>query len=418
MGRKSQRAGFGRPWESSERVTLPVLIGFIVFSAFLCLIGTLVWEGVFRAEPPTVVAALFPIGLLVFWLSPLAIWVLDAVEHGGILRWERLNASTGAVLSWGGVLGLLLPLGPGHHHLGQRATIGIVSAACTYAALRFLDRVTVAHAALGLAGAAATGWCAARATGALAAALHRAHLAGHLTGVRAEWLPTWIAGGAVVTGVAITVALQLRSGRRATRSSGRWTPSIAVVPPAAPPAASDEPSTFLLRAGAGADALAREFMRQAERARRGGDAERDVARELDVLGTRGWSLEANVFIRGARIGDIDILATGPSGQRYAIDVKSSACTVRYDSERRELVLWYGRGRKDTVLLATARRQKLVLQAHGHDRVVPVLCFTRAAIGCADVVDGVVVIASRALLSWLEATDAQARSAEVAGVEQG
>jgi hypothetical protein len=73
VGRKSQRAGNGRPWESSERVTLPVLIGFIVFSGFLCLIGTLMWEGVFRAEPPIVVAALVPVGLLVFWLFPLAI---------------------------------------------------------------------------------------------------------------------------------------------------------------------------------------------------------------------------------------------------------------------------------------------------------------------------------------------------------
>jgi hypothetical protein len=415
--------GYDRFLDLYGRVTLVGLAWFIALYSAFCAVGAAAWRAAFNTAPPSVVAALFSLGVLAFWFSPLALWIVDAVQGGGVFRWSRLRASRGVVLAWGGGLGLLLPLThSGANDLAQRATIGIVSAACAYVGLRLLDRVTVVHAALGVAGAACTSWFGARAIGTLVASVHRAHLVGHLTAVRADWLPAWIAVGALATGALITTALHLcgrRRGRphRPASAGGPMAPAVdavvsdgPVTSDVPPEAYSEEAAEFLRQAGAGADEVAREYEMMAERARHGADTERAVAAMLVVLAARGWSLEASVFIEDERIGDIDFLIAGPSGCRYAIDVKSQDCTVRYDSALGELVLWYGDHERPQTMLATAHRQIDALERHGYGPVEPVICFHCAEIRCPDVVDGVVVIASSALLAWLETTDAQACAA--------
>jgi hypothetical protein len=413
------RIGYGRFLDSNGRVTLVGLIWFIALYGCVCAVSAAAWRAAFGTEPPAVVASLFSAGALGFWLSPLAFWVADAVRGDGTLRWARLKASPAVVLTWGGGVGVLLPLTHGGPDLlAQRAEVGVLSAAGAYVGLRLLDRVALLHAGVGLAGAAGTGWSAWHALGLLTASLHRAHLAGHLAGVRADRLPAWIAVGAVATGTLITAAQHVWSRRRALRRLARCEPPAHAIASNGSPEPNLDQAEFLQRAGEGADKVRLRHMRRAEEAERGAQAEREVAGVVAELATRGWSLKASVFIEGEPIGDIDILATGPSGRRYAIDVKSTDCTVEYDAVREELVLRYGDRRWHPRMLAIAREQARVLEEHGYGPVQPVLSFTRAAIACARVVEGVVIIASNALLTWLEVTDAQACAAAFTEVGQG
>lgn len=109
-----------------------------------------------------------------------------------------------------------------------------------------------------------------------------------------------------------------------------------------------------------------------QRAQRGEDAESAIVTALGVLEQRGWTIAQSVWVPGAHIGDIDVLATGPSGEGYAIDAKGAAnCTVQFDEQRRELVLRYDRGAsKGLALLAIARRQATVLHARATGRCDP------------------------------------------------
>jgi hypothetical protein len=420
------RPGYRALLDCQGRLTLGRLGGFAAGYGAVCAVLAVAWRGAFGVFPPPVIGAVLPAGVLGVWLSPLAIWAWRARGADGTLRRDELAASPGIVASWGIGVALLFPLAhPGREEAAERLAIAAISTGALYGAVGLLDRVALAHAGAGLGAGALAGWCGWRELQVLRVALHRAHLASLLGAVRAEALPAWIVLVAVVTGTVLTAALHVARIWRArstvdapgkstlsedAEQSGAGDPWLDEADTPAhevDEAFSPEPAPRA-PAGRGARMMVLRAQRVMQRAQRGEEAESAVASEVGRLKERGWRIRQSVWIPGVRMGDIDVLATGPSGWSYAIDAKGAAnCTVAYDEQRRELVLRYAGGsHKALELLALARRQAQVLQDHGYGQVRPVLCYTSATVACGPVVDGVAVLPLHALVEWLEASDAQ------------
>ncbi len=121
---------------------------------------------------------------------------------------------------------------------------------------------------------------------------------------------------------------------------------------------------------------------------------------------RGWTITQGLWVRGEPIGDIDALATGPSGRRYAIDAKGAAnCTVEFDQQQWELVLRTMPGaRRSTCSRSRAGRRKSFRPAASE--TCDPCCAIPARVACPPVVDGVAVLPLHVLVAWLEAVDAQ------------
>lgn len=139
----------------------------------------------------------------------------------------------------------------------------------------------------------------------------------------------------------------------------------------------------------------------ADRADQGAAGEEVIAQDLKVLEQKGWKFRYGMMIRG--IGDLDIIATSPAGRLFVIDVKSHGGTVTAGGEK--LVRRYGdrtyQFEKDFIAACNnqADRLKALWKA---ERVIPVLCFSKATVNVpAGSLAGVYVVSRQRLIPLLE-----------------
>jgi hypothetical protein len=395
------------------RVSLRSLFLFAI--AYVCVYVSLItlWRAVFGFQLPS----LLKLGLgslpVIFWLSPLVVWLGRALRTDGLLRYQDLNATPAIVLSWGILVATILPYDSvvGRNPLADHFGVAIATGLVLYGGLRLLSGVPVIHFAIGLGVMVAITALASLSDGRMVARLHEEHLQGHLLGVRHGQIVAASIIGAVAAG-AIAIMASPRVGRvtkALLRAFGRWsgpaaTSSIvdSIVEQKMRPRPPAETTSRPSRAAFGAQRFLKKAERELEIKRAAVEAEEALSDVLEGLKPSGWRVELSLWLKGERIGDVDAFAQAPSGARYAIDAKShnSSCVIEYDEHSADLVAVYSDERHSTKYLAKAREQVAALKRRGLGDVQPVLCFTRAIVGCPEYISGVAIVKLVGLTAFL------------------
>jgi Nuclease-related domain len=99
----------------------------------------------------------------------------------------------------------------------------------------------------------------------------------------------------------------------------------------------------LLVLAVGLGLYARHWLLLADRSRIGARSEDEVRRALAPLHAEGWRLRHSLPWRGR--GDIDSLATAPTGVAFAIETKTRSYDGRHVARVREQAVWLSRRRR-------------------------------------------------------------------------
>lgn len=131
-------------------------------------------------------------------------------------------------------------------------------------------------------------------------------------------------------------------------------------------------SYYLYRSG-------KHFQKRAGDARRGAEAETEVADLLQILERQRWHIEYNLRIK--KWGDADVVLHSPTGNWYVVDVKSHGGTKI--SENGRLRRRYGRKifdfREGNLIHKIKGQAKEVKRLKGASWVTAMLCFTRGGV---------------------------------------
>lgn len=143
------------------------------------------------------------------------------------------------------------------------------------------------------------------------------------------------------------------------------------------------------------------FEKRADDAKRGAQAETEVADILNISLSQRWQIEYNLKIK--KWGDVDVVLHSPKDKWYAIDVKSHGGTKVYQNGK--LRKRYGKNIydfKEGDLIAKVKGQaKQVRRLKGAEWVIPMLCFTKSSIDISDdEISGVYVVTAADLVDTL------------------
>ncbi|AGY58008.1 nuclease-related domain-containing protein [Gloeobacter kilaueensis] len=142
----------------------------------------------------------------------------------------------------------------------------------------------------------------------------------------------------------------------------------------------------------------RQLIRQVARAKKGAQAERQVARLLESL-PGGWQLSFGE--RYPVVGDIDALVIAPDKRAWCIDVKSHRGTVLLRSGQLWRVDFQGNERRfEKDFIASAKTQARLASARKKLRVRPIIVFSAARVQTPRIVERVAILEMSELLNYL------------------
>jgi hypothetical protein len=127
--------------------------------------------------------------------------------------------------------------------------------------------------------------------------------------------------------------LQLRRLARAARAAALST-AVLLLAVLAAAAGARAAAGVLLFASAGLGLRARHWLELARRAGIGADSEHRVKRALKPLEAEGWRVRHSLPWNGR--GDIDTIATAPTGSAFAIETKTRTYTPEHLARTREI----------------------------------------------------------------------------------